>query len=787
MYVTIGVLVGVVAVLLYLFLLLRRSLPGIEGTAFVRGLDGTVDIIRDADGVPHVRAGTRRDAYYGLGYVHAQDRLWQMERQRRIATGTLAEIFGKRAVAADRYTRTLALHEHAQRSWPCLDPSIQADILAYVGGINGFIANARAHGPEFTLMRFSPGIWSTTDVLSIGKLLGWMVCGSHVSELLRFDLTQVFGEQHTRWLLHDYAANSPPVGPVAFRPGAEPADHNKAAEPHPTELTPEEGRGSNLWIVNAARSASGHAVLANDPHLSTSAPGPLYIVNVECEELHFAGASLPGIPAVISGRNRSIAWGVTSMAPDVQDLYWEKLDASGTCSQYGAAQEPLSVRSHEIRVKGAPAVDFEAQWTARGPLISQILQGDTEEHRKHLGARPPLSLQWTGFCENDRSVEALMRLNAASSWEEFNAALRLHVVPPLNFGFLDKNDNIGLHAAGLIPVRRSGDGSIPADGSSPECGWKGFIPYDELPQCYNPSCGYIISINSSAPEPDYPHFLGRDWIGAARKERIRTLIEARARLCLEDHRAIQHDSVSSSALRLLEVARPLLNTHDTRSREALAFLERWDADMHQASVAAAIFAAWHFHATQALLHAVMGEKLTRAYQYWISYTSQFLLDALTGAITLPIEPGRLASEALAAAVAELTKRFGPNMNRWRWGKMHRAVFPHSPFHYVPFVRQFFSREGGCAGYFDTVGIGGVSPTEPYTTRHIAAYQQIVDLHDPAGSLYCLSLGQSGHFLSRHYDYFLDDWCAGRQRKFEFQTSAVNEAHRLTLLPGRSGT
>jgi penicillin G amidase len=781
-YIVIGVLTSVALALLWLFYLLRRSLPRLAGTLRVKGLRAQATITRDSSGVPHISAGTREDGYFALGYVHAQDRLWQMELQRRIASGTLAEIMGKRAIAADRYTRTLDLPHYAAASWTCLDEHIRADIQSYVAGINQYIESTRSHAPEFTLLRLAPRPWICEEVLLLGKLLGWIVCSAHVSELLRFDLEEALGESLTALLLPDFGSAGP--RPTQRSVPSPASSIGRARIPATGELglAAREGQGSNLWIVSGARSASGHAVLANDPHLATSAPSQLYVVHLNAGELHCSGATLPGIPAVMSGRNESIAWGVTNLAPDVQDLYWEKVTADGTHCWRGSTPEPLRIKTHEIAVKGAEPVQFVAKATPRGPLMSEVLQGDSERHRQERGARPPLSLQWTGFHESDRSVEALMRMNAATDWDEFNTALRLHAVPPLNFGFADRAGNIGLHAAGLIPVRGQGDGSVPGDGSDENSGWRGFIPYDELPHSFNPTCGYLVSTNSCAPESDYPHFLGRDWISSARKQRIRSLLEARPKLSVRDHCALQSDTVSPTALQLLAAARRFLREEDEISGRSLALLASWDGDMASSSAAAAIFAAWHLHATRALLQHVMSPKLAKAYQHWTSYSSQFLLDVLTGSARVTLDPAELAAQAFQAGLKELRKRFGADPSRWRWGKMHRAVYPHSPFNYLPVARVFFSRQCSFGGYFDTINIGGVSPAEPYVSRNVAVYRQIIDLGAPADGVFSQCLGQSGHFLSRHYDDFLNVWAGNRYRPLPFATVPCDRRRQMTLLP-----
>jgi len=777
----IGLLVAALA-LLWLYGAVRGSLPRLDGSIEVSGLRDTVALRRDASGVASIEANSIADAYFTLGYVHAQDRLWQMDLQRRLAGGTLSEIMGKATVGADKYTRTLGLAEAARHSLSCVDSSTRADIEAYVRGINQFITGASRHSPEFTLLRIRPATWSAEDVLSIGKLLAWMVCSSHVLELLRADLLESFTEEQVNRLLPDFRTVHSAVQTLFPRKWTEPPQAVQPLAPQPQIRA---GQGSNLWIVGPERSQSGHAVLANDPHLALSIPGPLYAVAVRAGDAHFAGATLPGIPAVISGRNDHIAWGVTNLGPDVQDLYVEQLTPDGAHYVEGSCVLPLEIDVQEIAVKGSESVRFEIQRTGRGPLISGVLHGDTEAYRNTRGARPPLSLQWTGASPADTSVQALMRLNFAKSWNEFRDALKGHGAPALNFGFADARGNIGLQTAGWIPRRRVGDGSVPGDASSGYCGWAGFVAFEELPSTLNPPSGFLVSTNNVAPSQAGHVDLGRDWIRPSRKRRIESLISSTKRLSLQDHRAIQQDSVSGDALELLQLAKVFFRSNDHAVTEAGTLLFGWNGEMAPDSAAAAVFAAWHLHAITALLESVVGAQLALAYRHWTSYTNQLLLDVLRGTVRTPLEPQRLVSEALERATQDLRRRLGKNVSSWRWDRLNTAVFAHTPFHYFPLLRSIFTRKTGIAGYIDTINISGLTPAQPYTSRLAAAYRQIIDMGSDE-PLYCLPPGQSGHVLSRHYDDQLTDWkhCRYRQLPFAVRRPETSWMHRLTLRPAR---
>ena len=768
-------------------LYLRRSLPQTRGAAQVSGLKQEVGIQRDTNAVPHIYAGNKLDAYFGLGYAHAQDRLWQMDFQRRMGRGRVSEILGRRTVALDRFMRTLGIASCAQQTWDQLPRETKAVIDAYVSGINalmdqpgGFVAP-----PEFVILRARPERWSGVDVVILSKVLAWSLAGTYVTELLRQDLSEAVGAERARQLVPFYfdEGRATPSAPPANASGK--AAAATASEEHSPSMIGE-GIGSNLWAVSGARSSSGAALLANDPHLGTSIPNTWYLAHLSTNDMDIIGATVPGLPVFVSGRNRWIAWGVTNLNPDVQDLYREKLDDKGSHAEFAGVLVPVQLRTEEIQVKKSAPVTMQVQVTRHGPIISSVLQGETELHRKDRGPREPLALQWTGLATDDTSLAALLQMNHAETWEQFTQALALHVAPPLNFGYADVRGNIGLHAAGRIPVRKAGDGSTPSEGWSGDYEWTGFIPFDELPQSFNPPEGYLVSTNCSPAPQDYPHLLGRDWVDPIRKKRIAAMLEAKPRLTVEDHAAIQGDTYSRFAQEMLALLLPLVEPQnsgmkDARMKEVLERLAGWDCRMQAASVEASIFAAWMLRLPRALLRDEIGAGMLAAYEYWTSYVSRFLRNALAGTVPVKTELRQTARQTLQEALEFLEKKFGGDLNAWKWERLHLAVFPHIPFQGAGPLRRFFSRSIGTGGYWDTVNIGGVTPREPFSYRTVANYRQIVDLGNEDAGIFAQAVGQSGHFLSRHYDDFLADWKAVRFRPMRFGREAVNQMTSGTLM------
>ncbi len=751
------------------WIFLRLSLPKTTGTVKLPGLKAAVDIVRDRDGIPHIYASCKRDAWYGLGYVHAQDRLWQMDFQRRVAQGRTAEILGSRAAASDRLQRTVGLHQCAQAAWDNLPAYAREIAEAYAAGVNAALRSLRARlAPEFLIFRTQPEPWTGTDVVLMGKFFAWNLSGNYVTELLRERLVHALGPERAAQLAPPFRETSGPV--IACRP--HPPRFGAALELDSVG----EGAGSNLWAVGPGKSDTGCPVLANDPHLPGSVPMSWYLAHVSAPGLDVIGATTPGLPAVLVGRNRNIAWGITNLGPDVQDLFHERLDGSGAAAEYQGAGEALHRRHERLKIRGQAAVEFMVRSTRHGPLISDAMRGPV---RKNDPAAT-LSLQWTGFAENDPTIQCFLLLSEASNWDEFRNALRSCVAPALDFGYADTAGNIGHHSAGRIPVRRGGDGSVPAEGWSGDNDWTGFIPFDELPHSFNPPRQYVARINNPPAAEDYPWFLGCDWTEPYRAQRISELLEACPRLSLRDHERMQGDTVSLHAGSILPRLCALAHPDDLRGKTAVAMLRNWDGDAVGSSAAAVIFAAWMLYLPRVLLGPVLDPELLRSYEPWSSAVFRFVSNALDGRVWLAEAPDRAVERSLAQALDWLETRLGSDWQRWQWDHLHRAVFPHLPLHNVRPLRRFFDRSIPVPGDWSSINLGSYLHGQPFLQRNVAGYRQIIDLSGADGSVFVQAVGQSGHPLSRHFDDFLKDWAAVRYRPMRMERTTVERDARATL-------
>jgi penicillin amidase len=769
------------------YLFLRLSLPKVRGTIQMEGLKSQVEILRDSDSVPHIYGHDQLDCYFGLGYVHAQDRLWQMDFQRRLGQGRLAEIMGRGGLPFDRLARTLGFYSTAKRSWELLDPATRETVAAYVAGVNSFIAsrNKAQLPPEFTLMRATPELWSGADVVLMSILMAWNLSGNYVTELLRERLVRAVGPERALEFMSPYvpARKIPVAAPKAV--SRQLPEMLNAADAEDSRAIGE-GVGSNMWMVSEEKCETGGPVLANDPHLPSTNPMTWYLAHLSAPGLDVIGATTPGIPGVIIGRNNFIAWGMTNLNPDVQDFFRERLDESGKNCEFQGKVEPVQVREEIIRVKNCPDVKLQVSSTRHGPIINDVIGGDDSELVKDdfLKSCGPLSFRWTGMEPENVSLQSFLLLAKAAKWPEFLKALESCKVPAVNFGYADIYGNIGYHAAGRVPIRKGGDGSHPADGWSGSYEWTNFIPFEELPHAYNPTEHYIVSVNCLPSDPGSHQFLSSDWVEPYRFQRITELLSRIRRLNLKDHMAIQADTLSSHAQEMLPLMLPKVIEEDSLTARAMEYMRNWDRKAEANSIAATIFITWNMHLLRAVMEQEVGSKLLAAYEPWSSWSNRFLQGVLKGEITANVETGQAVQTALQASLKDLTARLGSNIENWQWGKLHQALLPHIPLNRVKYLRPFVSRSVAVGGDWSSVNFGAYVSRTPFVQRNIPGYRQVVDLSQLDGSFFIHASGQSGHFLSKHFDDYLHDWAQVKYRPMRFERSTVQKdaQARLVLKP-----
>lgn len=808
--------------------LARRSLPQVEGALTVAGISSPVEIVRDADAIPHVFASTKRDAFFGLGYVHAQDRLWQMEFQRRIGNGRLSEIFGAAALPQDRFLRTVGFGRAARAAWAGLPAPAKDLVSAYLAGVNAFIAahHGSALPPEFTLLRFEPEPFTGPDVLVWVKMMAWDLSGNYTYELLRHDLIGRVGNERAAELMPPYPKN----GLSILDSKLSKTEDTKDTEKRPTNqivsrrssassmssvveswtaalsqgipavrdfllANAREGLGSNNWVVDGTLSASGKPLLANDPHLGTRLPSTWYLAHVTAGDFDVIGATLPGTPAIALGRNRFVAWGATNVAADVEDLYRERLDATGRFAEFRGMQEPLRIISETIAIKGATPLTLDVRITRHGPLVSDAINANYAElpASQRPPAVEPLAFRWTALDPDDTTILSFLELNEARNWQDFTTALRAFVVPSQNFVYADVDGHIGYYAPGRIPIRDSGDGAAPVEGWTGEHEWIGTVPFGDLPHIADPATHLIVTANNRPAADGYPYHLGLEWAEPYRAQRILDLLHGRRTFSPDDFAAIQADTFSPHARALVPVLLDRVRPTDARDREAVALVRQWNFDARADSAAAAIFEAWFLRLAPTIAGDDLGPIVTDLYQGRFTFVTRFLLhtlqsndapwcDDVTTAARETCEDA--VTKALHDGVIDLTRRLGGDLSRWRWDGVHSAVFPHQGLDAVALLRPLLSRSIPSGGDWSTVNVGTVSTDHPFEQRSVPGYRQIVDLSPADDSRFIDDLGESGHPLSKHYDDFLPDWRAVRLRKMRTTRADIDAGARghLRLLP-----
>ena len=782
------------------YVVLRQSLPQTEGEIRLAGLSGPVEILRDRYGIPHIYAQNAADASFALGYVHAQDRLWQMEMSRRIAAGRLSEVVGAGGLDTDRFLRTIGVRRSAEASLQRLDDDTRRQLEAYAAGVNAFIASGPVLPPEFWLTGVKPEPWTPADSVAWTKMMAWDLGGNFRSELLRMHLAKTLPMARIQEILPPYPGEAPPALPdlkELYAPLEREAVRLADARPAHAGLAPEilasnDGLGSNNWVVSGARSASGKPLLANDPHLGLSAPPVWYFAHIDAPGMRVIGATLPGVPGVILGRNVRIAWGFTNTGPDVQDLYLEKLDNSGGYVSPDGSR-PFQVVDEVIRVKGAEAERLRVRISRHGPVISDVLRAALDETPRGY----VMAFAWTGLAEDDRTVQAGLKFARARDWDGFLAGARDINAPQQNVVYADVDGNIGFVAAGRVPRRKPANdlqGMAPAPGWLDKYDWDGYLPFEQLPRLFNPASGSVVTANHRITPPGYPYFISSEWQPPYRADRIQQLLDAAPKHTVESFARIQADVVS---LAIRELLPNLLATRprSERAKKALELLGKWDGAMKGDSKEALIANAWWRELTRALYADELGSVFAAN---WL-HRPVFLARVLSG------DPGAVRwcddvrtpaqetceeqlSQSLEAALADLEKRYGPDMAQWRWDTAHVARHEHRPFGRVPLLARFFDIRVPTPGDTFTVDVGRnnmFDDAEPFANRHAPSLRAIYDLSNLENSLYIHSGGQSGNLLSDHYRAFTEAWAKNEYIPMRMDRATLDkEAHRtLKLLPG----
>jgi penicillin G amidase len=784
------------------------SQPSHEGTVTVAGLSTPVTIARDAVALPYIDAETEADALFGLGFAHAQDRLWQMTFNRRIAQGRIAEIAGAGAVDTDKFMRMLGIDRNARAMAERLDAETRTLLQAYAAGVNAYLAQRSGPlPPEFLLTRSpAPEPWQISDSLAWALMMALDLSRSYRDEITRLRLASGLSRAEIDELRPPYPGEAPPAiadypaiyrALGVYRASNAPRSESAPVKPYDTDLfnrlaglDDAEGNGSNNWVVSGARTQSGKPLLANDPHLGFTAPSVWYYARLRAPGLEVFGATLPGVPYVLLGRNRNVAWGFTNTEPDVQDLYLERINAANADEyQTPNGYALFDKRTEHIEVRGEHPVEFVVRSTRHGPVLS-----DAVASVRNLidDAHYVLALRWGALDGDDTTIGAVRAMNRARDAKAFEAQ---------NIVFADTNGTIGFVAAGRVPVRRPDNdfkGQVPAPGWDAKYDWTGWLPYADVPRSINPPAGLVVTANHRITPPGYTHYLTSDWALPYRADRITQLIEAKPKHDAASFHSIQADVTSLAARDLMQALIALHPQPGTNAGKiALARLSGWDGTMRADTPEPLLFHAWlrHLRArifgddlekiapempvqtemTRALLRVLRGE--TRARDWCDDRSTTEKRETCA----------EQASDALDAATAELAQESGRDVLGLKWGEAHRAVHEHRPMSNVRLLRDWFELVVPAPGDSQTVNVGqlGLRPgadwRAPYATRHGPSLRAIYDLAPGATGEWMMTTGQVGHPFAENYGDLLQPWREVQYRPITWDRPKNDPQPHKTLL------
>jgi penicillin amidase len=783
----------------------RSRLPAKRGVQSIPALEGRVEVFRDQWGIPHIYADHLRDAFRAQGYVHAQDRLWQMEVNRRVGRGRLAKLFGEVALDTDRLIRTFGFHRLGQADLDNLPADARAEVEAYAEGVNAFIEQAGKRLPvEFMLVGHRPEPWTPLDSMAFARVMIWQLSHAWASAIVRARIIKKVGPERAADLEIKYPERHPITLPEGIEFNRlEPDGMLKAAQGPYLNKGLEAGFGSNGWVVAASKSASGHAVLCNDMHLKISAPGLWYFVHLNAgensEALHVAGVSLPGTPYVMVGHNARIAWGMTLAFTDCEDVFVEQFDPEDP-HRYHFKSKWLDAKviPEAIRVKGQDAPHVEdVIITRHGPLISKAL--DSFAEGLPTEATQALAVQSMAL-RPCKAVQGFRALNHAQGWDTFVDAMRLIEAPQLNVVYADVEDNIGYWVTGKVPIRAQGQGLLPAPGWTGEYEWVGTVPFEEMPHALNPERGYIVTCNHRIVSDDYPYFLGAVWMNGYRARRIVEVFDARDKITAEDHANLHLDFTSLSGADFVQRLAGL-TSQDADVRLALELLHQWDGVLSPDSSAGSVFKVTMYHLVRGVLEPTLGEDLTLDYMGrgphpLLQPTTEFHGHAVVAIMAMLDNPrskrsiyddqpwwieqagGRekVLTNALKRAVEYLRQEFGPDTSAWAWGNLHKIVCAHSLSVQPPLDRVFDIGPFPIGGDGDTVCQTAYLPEAPYYNNAWSpSHRQIFDMGNLPGGLASVPPGQSGQVGSPHYDDLVRPWLEGKYFTVLWTREAVEAA------------
>lgn len=797
----IGVL-GTLAVLtlaafIFLYYLITKSYPETSGTVDVSGIHADVRIYRDEYGVPNIYANSEYDAYYAVGYVHAQDRLWQMELLRRAGEGRLSEVLGEPALKVDKMFHTLGLWPLMQQLSTTLDDKTRAALQAYADGVTQYIVTHKGKYPiEFDALNFEPEPWTVEHSLLVSRLMAWELNYSRWVDIVLGQLVERLGAAKASEIFPTWPEGAPLIIPEEVR-GKKivgMADQILDADQSFRQLLGNVGleSGSNAWVVSGSKSSTGKPILANDPHLLFSAPGRWYELHVSGPDFDVSGASIAGVPFIIIGRNKSVAWGVTNAMLDDEDFYVEEVDSAQHPTKYrfNNTWRPIEQRVDTIYVKNSPPVLLTIYRTHRGPIVNRM------EPAAQF-SRQLLSMRWVGHELSDEA-KAFYIINRAHNWREFLDGLRYFAVPAQNFVYADVDGNIGYHTGGKLPIRKTKTTTLPFPGWTDEYDWKGFVPFDQMPQSFNPPEGFIATANNKIVSDAYPYYISNLWEPDWRITRITEILRSQSKFSVEDMQRLQQDVVSPQARELVPIilkACDSLPQSDPDVQATLTYFRNWNFEMKPNDVATTLFQSFLVRMVHNTFEDEMGPALLGIYDTLATVPLVAITklmkkgssDWFDNVKTPQIETmNDIIRQSLEQGVRDLKTTYGGAIKELRWGTVHQVEFPHV-FGSNPLLARIFNiGPFPVGGSHSTVDNGDFRLSQPFMNHIGPSTRQIFDLSDMDNTRSVTPPGESGQVFQRHYDDQIQLWLNGAYRKNPMARETIENAgyDLLRLHPAR---
>lgn len=777
------------------YYLVTKSFPKTNGNETVAGLQAKVQVYRDNYGVPHIFAESDHDGYFAVGYIHAQERLWQMELERRAGMGRLSEILGESALPADKMFRTLGLWRLATKNAALLDPDVRSALQAYADGVNAFIDSHKGAYPvEFDMLGFEPEPWTIEHTLVISRLMAWELNFSRWTDVLMGILVQRFGEDRARELFPNWPAGAPYILP---REGK-----GKRTTVYPTGLMKADfsyrklmgigdvSSGSNAWVIGGAKTVSGKPIVANDPHLILLAPGRWYELQLHTPGVDVAGATIAGVPFVIIGRNERIAWGVTNAMMDDADYYVEDVDSVQYPSKYLFENQwhPMVEYVDTIVVKDSLPVVYTSYWTQHGPIVNRM------EAAAELSPQL-ISMRWTGE-ESSDEANTFYRIDRAMNWDDFKNGLKSFGSPAQNFVYGDVDGNIGYYTGGKLPIRPVKTGLVPFPGNTGQFEWKGFVPFDKMPNRFDPEQGYIATANNKIIDDTYPYYISSNWEPPWRAERIDEVLKSQDRFTVEDVQQLQLDLVSLQARELVPIilkAFDSVTVTNENVKTALTYFRTWKFEMTKNDVATTLFEDFFLKAIHNTFDDEFGNQLLGLYDTLASVPLNVMTELLKqdsspwfdNSATPQVETKNdIIRKSLADAVDDLEGLLGGELKEWQWGRLHKVEFRHV-FGAKSLLRPIFDiGPFTVGGSHSTIWKGDYSLNKPFANTVGPSTRQIFDLSDENNTRAVTPPGQSGQVFYKHYSDQVQLWLLGEYRRMPMDRNVIERTCHdvLTLEP-----